>query len=58
MPVSSESSRNLLDFLNDLEEKVMWQRNNGQAREELQIKFTGYLMDKQGKNCKSSLRVT
>ena len=44
MPVSSESSRNLLDFLNDLEEKVMWQRNNGQAREELQIKFTGYLI--------------
>ena len=22
----------------------MWQRNNGQAREELQIKFTGYLI--------------
>ena len=44
MPVSSESSRNLLDFLNDLEEKVMWQRNNGQAREELQIRFTGYLI--------------
>ena len=44
MPVSSESSRNLLDFLNDLEEKVMWQRNNGQAREELKIKFTGYLI--------------
>ena len=44
MPVSSESSRNLLDFLNDLEEKVLWQRNNGQAREELQIKFTGYLI--------------
>ena len=44
MPVSSESSRNLLDFLNDLEEKIMWQRNNGQAREELQIKFTGYLI--------------
>ena len=44
MPVSSESSRNLLDFLNDLEEKVMWQRNNGQTREELQIRFTGYLI--------------
>lgn len=44
MPVSSESSRNLLDFLNDLEEKITWQRNNGQAREELQIKFTGYLI--------------
>lgn len=30
-------------FLNDLEDKTMRYRNNGQIEEELQIRFTGYL---------------
>lgn len=31
-------------FLNDLEDKTMRYRNNGQIEEELQIRFTGYLI--------------
>ena len=32
------------NFLNDLEDKTMWYRSNGQIEEELQIRFTGYLI--------------
>ena len=42
--VSAKGSRIPLKFLNYLEDKAMWQRNNGRAEEELQIKFTGYLI--------------
>ena len=44
VPVSAKGSRIPLKFLNYLEDKAMWQRNNGRAEEELQIKFTGYLI--------------